>query len=66
MAKKKPTQNKKCCKKTCAKKSCESKNEAQKRCSGTLPELKSEIVEIQPNTKSNYLLSLIRRTLGYD
>ena len=65
MAKKKSVP-KKSCKKSCSKKSCESKSQAQKRCGGNLPELKSEVVEIKSQTKANYFLGLIKKTFGYE
>ncbi len=67
MAKKKPCANsKKCCKKTCTKKNCETKSQAQKKCGGALPELKSEVVEIKPQSKANYFLGLIKKAFGYE
>ena len=62
---KKKTTPKKSCGKKCGKNNCLSKDEAQKICNSKLPTLKSEEIILQPESKANYLLGLIKKAFGY-
>lgn len=60
MAKKKPAPKKSSTKKSCPKKCSKKKCDTKKDCSLQIP-----TPEV-PKTKSNYLYSLIKKTLGYE
>lgn len=42
------------------------KKDAQKKCNNKLPTLDSQEIVLQPKSKANYFLGLIKKTFGYE